>query len=192
MGVLLGVLWPIEQLNSRLLAAARFAAVAIFAVMVLVVFYQIVMRMISPAGWTIAAAKFLMLWMIGLAAPIAYRQGGFVGIDLLERSIPRLAAHLLVLVILLMSTAVIGMCILLGWDMVDSFSGRGTIPGFKIELSWAGLQDFKVRNWHAFASLFTCFCLLGLVNIELLLRHIVRMAGGADRLTPLSEAEVMD
>ncbi len=192
MGVLTGLLRPVEMLNSRLLAVAKALAAGLLAVMVAVVVYQIVMRLISPAGWTTPAAKFLMLWMIGLAAPVAYRHGGFVGIDLLERSLPRVLSNILILLILLMSAAVIGTCILLGWDMVDSFTGKGTISGLKISLGWADMKDVKFRNWHAFASLFVCFCLLGLVCVELILRHLVRMGGGADGLTPLGDTGALD
>lgn len=192
MGVLMGLLWPVEKFNTGLLAVARALATALLAVMVLVVVYQIVMRLISPVGWTIPAAKFMMLWMIGLAAPIAYRQGGFVGIDLLERSLPRGISNLLILFLLLVSGVVIVTCCFLGWNEVDSFTGKGTISGLKIGLGWLDMADIKFRNWYAFASLYLGMLMLALVNLELILRHLVTMAGGADALSELGEAEVMD
>ncbi|MGB1236219.1 MAG: hypothetical protein ACPG5U_10850 [Planktomarina sp.] len=73
----------------------------------------------------------------------------------------------------------------LGYGEVNSFGGKGTIPNFRIELSWAGMKDFQVRNWHAFASLFLGFCMMFLINIELILRHLVRMLGGEERLRPI-------
>ncbi len=185
MGLILAVLKPLEMLNVTLLTVARWLATALLAIMVLIITYQIIMRVISPAGWTIAAAKFMMLWMIGLAAPIGYRQGSFVGIDLLERSLPRVLSHLLTLVILVLCGIVIFLGTQLGYAEINSFGGKGTIPNFRIELSWAGLKDFQVRNWHAFFSLYLGFCLMMLINIELILRHLVTMLGGADRLAPI-------
>ncbi|MGB1236314.1 MAG: TRAP transporter small permease, partial [Planktomarina sp.] len=70
MGLLLTVLRPLELINVTLLAIAKWLATALLMVMVLIITYQIVMRVISPAGWTISAAKFMMLWMIGMAAPV--------------------------------------------------------------------------------------------------------------------------
>ncbi|MEM6307616.1 MAG: TRAP transporter small permease subunit [Pseudomonadota bacterium] len=185
MGLLQTVLRPVETFNIYVLWVARWFATGLLALMVLIIFYQIIMRAIDPVGWTTPAAKFLMLWMIGVAAPIAYRHGGFVGIDLLERSLPRRISQFLTLMILLMSSLVMIYGIQLGHDAVNSFTGKGTIPGFKIELTWAGLKDFKIRNWHAFASLYGAFCLLFIVNIELILRHLVRIMGGGAQLIPL-------
>ncbi|MEO0357528.1 MAG: TRAP transporter small permease subunit [Pseudomonadota bacterium] len=188
MGLILAVLKPLEVLNVTLLTIARWLATALLAVMVLIITYQIIMRVISPAGWTIAAAKFMMLWMIGLAAPIGYRQGGFVGIDMLERALPRVLSHLLTLTILVLCGIVVFLGVQLGHAEINSFGGKGTIPNFRIELSWAGLKDFQVRNWHAFFSLYLGFCLMLLVNVELILRHIVKMMGGADRLNQIEGA----
>ena len=186
------LLRPLEAFNVRLLRLAQWGACALLAVMVLTITFQIIMRPISPQGWTTPLAKLLMLWMIGLAAPVAYRSGGFVGIDLLERALPRLASQLLTLLILLLSGVVLYFGVRLGADMVGSFTGKGTIPGMRIDLSWVGLDTIKVRNKHAFASLYLGMILLFIVNIELLLRHLIRMGGGAAQLSPITEGGIVD
>jgi TRAP-type C4-dicarboxylate transport system permease small subunit len=142
--------------------------------------------------WTEEAARFGMLWMTGLMAPVAYRQGGFVAIVMVERALPRIAAGILTLVLLSLSLWVL--CIM--WDRglnnhVVSLSGRGTMPSMRLPLDWFGGESIKFKNQWMFASLFVGVTLLILVNIELILRQIITLLGGAARLTPLGDQTVM-
>ena len=119
MALLTGLLWPLQRLNDVLLAIGRVLAMSGLAIMVCFILYQIVMRYVFNAApnWTEEGARFLMLWMVGLIGPLAYRQGGFVAIDMLERAVPAFLSRLLVLILLGMAMLVIGQCVLLGWDM---------------------------------------------------------------------------
>lgn len=190
MALLMGPLAVLERINGTLLAIGRALAMAALAIMVFFILYQVVMRYAFNAApnWTEEAARFLMLWMTGLIAPLAYRQGGFVAIDMLERAVPSLLSRLLVLGLLLLAMAVIGQCVVLGWDNINSFIARGRSASLRIPLDWFGGEAIRFKNAWAFSSLFVCFCLLTLVNIELILRQLIVIAGGGDRLAPLGEA----
>ena len=91
MSVLFGLLWPLERINSVLLAIGKVIAIAALAIMVCLILGQVFFRYIlnDAPNWTEEAARFGMLWMTGLMAPLAYRMGGFVGIDMLERALSR-------------------------------------------------------------------------------------------------------
>jgi TRAP-type C4-dicarboxylate transport system permease small subunit len=194
MPVLFGVLWPLQRLNTGLLAAGRVIAVTLLALMVCFILGQVFFRYVlnDAPRWTEEAARFGMLWMTGLMAPVAYRQGGFVAIDMVERALPRIAAGILTLLLLSLSLWVL--CIM--WDRglnnhVVSLSGRGTMPSLRLPLDWFGGESNKLNNQWMFASLFVGVTLLILVNIELILRQIITLLGGAARLTPLGDQTVM-
>ncbi|KQI68570.1 TRAP transporter [Loktanella sp. 3ANDIMAR09] len=188
MPVLLGVLWPLEKLNTTLLAIGRIAAVIALAIMVALILGQVFFRYVlnDAPNWTEEAARFGMLWMTGLMAPVAYRRGGFVSIDMLERALPRLMAALLSLVLLTITMWVL----LILWERglnnhIDTMSGRGRLPALRLPLDIFGGDTIRFRNWWMFASLWVGISLLILVNAELMLRQIVTLLGGADRLRPL-------
>ena len=100
--VLFGLLWPLERLNSALLGVGRVIAVTALAIMVCLILGQVFFRyaLNSAPNWTEEGARFGMLWMTGLMAPIAYRMGGFVAIDMVERALPKMIAGLLTLALL--------------------------------------------------------------------------------------------
>lgn len=194
MALLLGLLRPLQLTNDAVLALGRALAMAALAVMVSFILYQIIMRYAfdSAPNWTEEGARFLMLWMTGLIAPMAYRQGGFVAIDMLERAVPGLLARLLVLILLALSGLVILKCAQLGWDNVNSLTGRGKSASLRLPLDWFGGERVKFRNNWAYMSLFVGFVLLTLVNIELILRQIITLLGGGETLTPLEDAGPID
>ena len=194
MPVLFGVLWPLEKINDVLLAVGRALAVVLLALMVSFILGQVFWRYVldDAPRWTEEAARFGMLWMTGLMAPVAYRQGGFVAIDMLERALPRLLAGLLTLALLAVSLWVL----VIMWDRglhnhVDSLSGRGQMPSLRLPLDLFGGPSIKFRNSWMFASLWVGVNLLILVNLELMLRQVIALLGGADRLKPLADKTVM-
>lgn len=189
MPVLLTLLWPLERLNTGLLAVGRVIAVIALAIMVCLILGQIFWRYVlnDAPNWTEEAARFGMLWLVGLMAPLAYRQGGFVAIDMLEHALPRIVAALLSLVLLGISLWVL----LIAWDKglnnhVDSLSGRGCSSSlrwpFGIEI---GKCKAKFANQYQYAALWVGINLLILVNVELILRQLITLLGGGDRLKPL-------
>ena len=194
MPVLFGVLWPLEKINDVLLAVGRVLAIVLLALMVGFILGQVFFRYVlnDAPRWTEEGARFGMLWMTGLMAPVAYRQGGFVAIDMLERALPRILAGLLTLALLAASLWVL----VIMWDRglhnhVASLSGRGQMPSLRLPLDWFGGEAIKFRNSWMFASLWVGVNLLILVNLELMLRQVIGLLGGADRLKPLGDTTVM-
>ena len=194
MSVLLGILWPLERLNDGILAVCRAIAVVALAIMVCLILGQVFFRYVlnDAPNWTEEGARFGMIWMTGLMAPLAFRKGGFVAIDMVERALPRLLAAVLTLALLLVSLTVL----LVAWDKglnnhVDSLSGRGCSSSlrwpFGLEFGKCGA---KWPNNFQYAGLWVGVNLLILVNVELLLRQFVKIGGGADRLIPLHDDDV--
>ncbi|WP_439155155.1 TRAP transporter small permease [Yoonia sp.] len=195
MSVLFGLLWPLERFNTVVLAIGKAIAVTALAIMVCLILGQVFFRYVlnDAPNWTEEGARFGMLWMTGLMAPLAYRMGGFVAIDMVERALPRLLSGLLTLVLMAIAMWVL----FVAWDRglnnhVDTLSGRGCSSSlrwpFGIEIGKCGN---KFQNSYQYASLWVGVNLLILVNFELMIRQIIKLAGHGDRLTPLNSGDVV-
>lgn len=192
MSLLFGLLWPLQRINDAALALGRVLAIGALALMVVFILGQVFFRYVlnDAPNWTEEGARFLMLWMTGFMAPLAYRKGGFVAIDMVERALPRLLSALLTLVLLSIAMVVLVYCVQLGWENVNSLTGRGKSASLRLPLDWFGGERIKFRNAWAYASLFVGFVLLIAVNAELLLRQVIKLFGAGDRLDPLSDENV--
>lgn len=190
MSVLFGLLWPLERFNTAVLAIGKVIAVIALAIMVALILGQVFFRYVlsDAPNWTEEGARFGMLWMTGLMAPLAYRMGGFVSIDMLERALPRVISAVLTLILLIIMLWVL----VIAWERglnnhVDTLSGRGCSSSlrwpFGIEIGKCGA---KFQNNFQYASLWVGVNLLILVNIELMIRQVIKLLGQGDRLNPLS------
>ncbi len=183
-----------SAINETLHPIGKWISIFALIFMVCFILLQVVMRYVfnDAPNWTEEAARFGMLWLVGLMAPIAYRHGGFVAIDMLERALSERLAALLTLVLLAMSFAVL----LVMWDKglnnhVDSLSGRGCSSTlrwpFGIEIGKCGA---KFSNYYQYLALWVGVNLLILVCVELILRQGLKLVGRDAGLTPLGEDEV--
>ncbi|MFO8128236.1 TRAP transporter small permease [Yoonia sp.] len=193
MSVLFGLLWPLERFNTVVLAIGKVIAVIALAIMVTLILGQVFFRYIlsDAPNWTEEGARFGMLWMTGLMAPLAFRMGGFVSIDMLERALPRVVSGLLTLLLLGIALWVL----VIAWERglnnhVDTLSGRGCSSSLRWPFGFEyGKCGNKFQNNYQYASLWVGVNLLILVNIELIIRQIIKLLGAGDRLKPLSAEE---
>ena len=194
MGVLFGLLTPLQLFNDVVLKIGRALAIAALAIMVCLILGQVFFRYVlnDAPNWTEEGARFLMLWMTGLIAPLAYRQGGFVAIDMLERALNRTVASILGLFLLVCALIVLIYAVQLGWNNINSLTGRGNSPSLRLPLELIGGENIRFKNAWAFASLFVGFVLLTVVNIELILRQLITALGGGLRLKPLGDVGPID
>ena len=87
MKLFISFLTPIQKFNDIFgWVGSRVSAMAL-ALMVVVILLQVFFRYVmnNALPWPDEAARFLMLWLTGLMAPIALRQGGFVAIETISR-----------------------------------------------------------------------------------------------------------
>ena len=192
MGVLLGPIRALKVVNDLLLRAGRALAVIALAIMVAVILAQVFFRYVlnSALPWPDEAARFMMLWMTGLIAPMAYRRGGFVAIDMLERALPRLAGAILSLILLMLSLAVLVFAAQIGWSEVTGFGGSFATASLWVPTSLGFDEWFRVPRSWMMGSLLVGVWLLILVNVELMLREIARLLGAGDALPELMQIDL--
>ena len=181
-------------LNESIHKVIKSIAVTALFLMVCFILLQVFMRyaLNDAPNWTEEAARFGMLWMTGLMAPIAYRHGGFVAIDMFERALPERLATVLSLILLAISFVVL----LVMWDKglnnhVDSLSGRGCSS----TLRWPfGIEIGKCRgkfsSYYQYAALWVGINLLILVCVELILRQGLKLFGKDSGLTQLGDQDI--
>lgn len=191
MGALLVVLTPLRLFNEAVLSVGRAIGIVAVALMVIAILVQVFFRyaLNSALPWPDEAARFCMLWMTGLMAPTAFRRGGFVAIDTLVRFLPKMLGSLLSLLLLCLSLGVLLVAVQIGWSEVTGFAGRFATASLYIPTDMSFENWFRVPRSWMMASLLVGVFLLITVNIELILRSLVKMTGGADHLPPISLEE---
>ncbi len=192
MGGLASALAPIAFVNETVLRLGRAVGVVAIAVMVIAILIQVFFRYVlgNALPWPDEAARFCMLWMTGLMAPTALRRGGFVAIDMLARFLPRALGLSLNLFLLLISLVVLLVAVNIGWSEVTGFGGKFATAALYLPTSFGFDEWYRIPRSWMMASLLVGIILLISVNIELILRSIVTMLGGAHLLPEIPEAAV--
>jgi len=192
MGGLLAVLSPISMVNAQLLKLGRAMGIVAVALMVVAILVQVFFRFIlnNALPWPDEAARFCMMWMTGLMAPTAFRQGGFVAIDMLVFALPRVVGQLLTLLLLFLSLTVLVMAVNIGWSEVTGFGGRFTTASLYVPTSFGFDEWLRVPRSWMMASLLVGVILLVMVNVELILRSFISLLGGADQLPDLTDPSI--
>ncbi|MFT5785338.1 MAG: TRAP-type C4-dicarboxylate transport system permease small subunit [Ascidiaceihabitans sp.] len=190
MGPLLAVLTPISYVNEHMLRLGRSIGAVAMALMVVAILIQVFFRYIlnNALPWPDEAARFFMLWMTGLMAPTAFRRGGFVAIDMLLVALPRVLGSVINICLLLLSLLVLVVASNIGYNEVTGFGGRFTTAALYIPTAFDFSEYMRVPRSWMMASLLVGVWMLVSVNVELILRAIIALFGGKDRMTPIPEA----
>ena len=177
MKALRGLLRGLQAVNTPLLATGRWIGVFAISVMVFVILLQVYFRYIlgSALPWPDEAARFCMLWMTGLMAPTALREGGFVAIDTIDAILPNIVARLLQIILLLVSLMVLIVAVKIGWKEVTGLGGRFATASLYVPLSLSFDEWYRVPRSWMMTSLLVGIVLLILVNVELILARLVAL-----------------
>ena len=195
MGVLLVLLKPLQVLLDFVLAIGKAISIAAIGLMVLAILVQVFFRYVlgNALTWPDEAARFCMLWMTGFMAPIAYRRGGFVAIDMVLVALPRAIGGIVTIILLLVAGAVLATAVQIGYGEITGFGSRfATAALYFPILSEGALTWERLPRFYMFLSLFVGVVLLLAVNIELIIRAVVTVLGGEDQLRPVSDAQVIE
>ena len=93
--------------------------------------------------------------------------------------------------LLVISLWVIAICVDKGWNNhVWSLSGRGNSSSLKVPLEMFGGTNIRFKSNWQYAGLAVGMVLLLLVNIELILRQLITLMGGGDRLRPVDDDDM--
>ncbi|MGR3713550.1 MAG: TRAP transporter small permease [Shimia sp.] len=190
---MLFILRPLAWVNTHVLRLGRQISVVALGLMVVVILTQVFFRYVlnNALAWPDEAARFLMLWMVGLMAPSAMRWSGFVAIDTLPSALPRRPALVLTAVLLAMSLGVLLVAVQHGYAHTFGFGGRFDSSSLRVPLEWVGLEGFKLKLRYMYGSLLTCVVLLISVTVELILRTVLDLVAPDADQPSKDELEMM-
>jgi TRAP-type C4-dicarboxylate transport system permease small subunit len=193
MSLLHGLLWPFQTWNDIVLKVGRWISIVAIGLMVVAILVQVFFRYIlnNALPWPDEAARFMMLWLTGLMAPMAYRRGGFVAIDMLIEALPKGLGTLLSLMLLLISAFVLAFAVPIGLGELTGFSAKFNTASLYIPTTLDFSEWYRVPRWWMMLSLFVGVVLLLIVNIELILRTMITMMGGTVKDLAPPEDEIM-
>ncbi|MGR3513092.1 MAG: TRAP transporter small permease [Paracoccaceae bacterium] len=193
MALLRGLLWPFQTWNDILLPIGRWISIVAIGLMVVAILVQVFFRYVlnNALPWPDEAARFMMLWMTGLMAPMAYRRGGFVAIDMLIEALPKGLGAILSLILLLISGFVLAFAVPIGLGEISGFSAKFNTATLYVPTALDFSEWFRVPRWWMMLSLFVGVILLLIVNIELILRTLITLMGGEVKDLAPAEDEIM-
>ena len=169
--------------NSRILRVGRALSVVALALMVATMLTQVFFRYVlnNALPWPDEAARFCMLWMTGLMAPLALRHGGFVAIDMFRLMLPRSVGAMLQLLLWVVAMVVLVVAVQIGWDHLNS---GWLFKSSSMKLSAGLITDRPVRMplAYSYLSLWLSVALMIAVSAELILRHLRQLVTGSDPL----------
>ena len=110
-----------------------------------------------------------------------------MALEVVTAALPKMVATALSLILLLISGLVLAFGVDMGWGELNSLAGK-----FKSASLYYPTTDGweKMPNSWQIASLVTGLVLLFIVNIELILRALITLFGGEDRLRSLFDTEL--
>ena len=177
----------LDTINTRALLLGRKIGLVALGLMVLVILAQIFFRYVlnNALPWPEEAARGLMIWMMALVAPSAYRYTGFVSIDMLHEYIPARLKNYLILSILLLCSFVSVIMLQHAWShfsaplLFDSSglnrllqdTGINQLLGTKIQF----------RTAYIYLAMSVLLMLILMVSLELILRQLARIIWGNER-----------
>ena len=176
MKALRGLILGLGHVNRAFARVARWIALVLIAVMTAAVLFQVFFRygLNRPISWTEEFAIFSMIWMAFLVAPIAYRSGAYVCIEIVRDLFKGRAQAILQIVITVMILAIL--IVLFRHSINYMQRGFGsTASSLPITMGWI------------YISMPLGLGGLILVGVELLLRAVHDLIGPSDELPPIVE-----
>ena len=145
--------------ERRTTAMALFVACAMLVAAACLGLYQILARFVfeQPAEWSEVLIRFTLIWMVFMGAPVAFRQGAMVCVDVAHRLAGPLGKRLLD--VLAASCALVVIAVMLWFGSDYAYRGRfQTISGLEtFSMTWAYLA---IPVGAVFSAIAVIACLL--------------------------------
>ncbi|WP_246821389.1 TRAP transporter small permease [Brachybacterium sp. HMSC06H03] len=109
-------------------------SIALFVVLVLVVFWQVFTRQVlqSPSGWTTTVSQYLFIWLVLFSVAMVFGERGHVAVDFFARLMPRSAQRITSVLVELSVLAFALLGLVWGGIRGMSISFDQAIPGMPV------------------------------------------------------------
>lgn len=168
----------VSWVNDKVLSLGRWLACGAMVLMVFCILLQIFYRyaLNNALPWPEEAARTLMIWMMAMVAPSAYRYAGFVAIEMVPDMMPRKIRAVLMFLIVLLATTVIVVMLSHAWAhftaplLFDSSGLNRLLQDSGINQLLGTNLEFKTA--YVYLAMSVLLIIMLLVSVELILRHI--------------------
>lgn len=121
-----------DRIQKALERVLQAAAVTLFALLVVIVVWQVASRMLgAPATWTEEAARFTFVWVGFFAAALVFSERGHIAVDFLVRLLPKLGQRIAGIYVELVIIAFAGIGLVWGGSRAAAGAwgqGLGSLP----------------------------------------------------------------
>lgn len=164
-------MWKIRQ---GLLSALKMLCIVLFAVLVLVVVWQVFTRQVlgAPSPWTTVTAQYMFVWLSLFAATLVFGERGHIAVDVLAQRAPGISRRVLVVAVQASTLAFAALGMVWGGLRGVSMSWEQVIPGFPFTVG------------HMYLALPVSGLMIAFLALEDLL-----LAVRGDELAPLEETD---
>jgi len=159
------VLTALVGLNAALLGICRYLSIVFVAAIAVIVGAAVVFRygFNNSLSWSEDAAKFIMVWMTFIGAPLGFKHGAHVSCDLLPPGLPKSLLRAIRIVVWLIVLFVMVVLTRNGWTF--AWNGRSQVA----------LTVGDISMFWIFVCMPIGAALMALVALEQLLRVILGM-----------------
>lgn len=166
------ILSGLTTLNTWVMRIGAQIAWVCVALMVATILLQVFFRYVLNAAlpWPEEVARALMIWMMALVSAQAYRNHGFVAIEMLPDALPQAIGRVLKLFLLLLAGLVLFRLFFLGIDFFER--------GFRTRAA-----SFNLSRAWIYLAMPVCFGTMFLVNLELILKNLLGVKPDAQTIT---------
>ena len=168
----------VEALNRALLASCRWGVVLLVATITVIVALGVFFRFVlnNSLPWTEEVAKFVMVWLAFIGAPVVLKEGGHIAIDVVPTRLPSPLGPIVMMLIQVVVMVVLGVLVFQGWA-----------------LAWNALPQVAatvdISLFYIFLAVPIGSALMLAVSLELLLRQLAAMVSpDAPPIEPASGA----
>lgn len=146
-----------RKLDRIINAVLQFVTIAMLAVMSIVVFAQVVFRLIHASiPWSEELSKYLLIWCTFLGAALCVRKGALVGLELIFAVTPKTGKRVLTVLIYMVSMAFLLLLVVVGYQTAAMVWSQ-TTPVLKMSM---GLMYAAVPTGALFMLINTIFVMI--------------------------------
>ncbi len=166
-----------DTIKSVLDRVLTWAVVALFAVLVVDVAWQVFARQVlnQPSGWSEELAKYVFIWLGLFGSALVFGERGHIAVDFAVRKLPEIAKVTLTVIVQLAILTFTGLVLIWGGFLV-------------VQLAWAqNLTGLPVNVGPLYLALPISGILIAFYSIY----HLVRILQGAESAIGDTEPEVL-
>ncbi|NYI42663.1 TRAP transporter small permease [Demequina lutea] len=152
--------------------------VALFAVLVVDVSYQVFVRQVlnQPSGWSEVLATYLFIWLGLFGSALMFGERGHIAVDFAVRKLPEKVQIVVAVIVQLAILTFISLVLVWGGFRVVGLSWDQNLPGLPVNVG----------------PLYLALPISGIVTVFYTLYHLVRIVTGAERAVNLdAEPELL-